>query len=89
MLAILVFYVSRALLSELKGHRSDLQNIPLALLHDLDEYLVRCGINSPFEKVYIKHAQEFINTDMGRILAIVLISQLPKLQISYCTGNIL
>ncbi|XP_013172384.1 PREDICTED: WASH complex subunit strumpellin isoform X1 [Papilio xuthus] len=81
--------MNEALLSELKSRKSDPQNIPLSLIHDLDEYLVRCGINSPSEKVYIKHAQEFSNTDMGRIMAIVLISQLSKLQICYCTGDLI
>ncbi|CAK1586117.1 unnamed protein product [Parnassius mnemosyne] len=81
--------MNEALINELKTRKSDVTSIPLTLIHDLDEYLVRCGINEPFEKVYVKHAQEFRNADLGRILAIVLISQLSKLHLCYSTGDLI
>lgn len=63
--------------------------MPVTLIKDLEEYLVRCGINEPFEKIYVKNALELVNADMGQIMAIVLISQLNKLQICLSTGKTL
>lgn len=48
--------------------------------------MLRCGIYEPHDKIYVKNIQEFYSIDMGRLLAIVLISQLPKLQICFTTG---
>ncbi|CAH2039565.1 unnamed protein product, partial [Iphiclides podalirius] len=81
--------MNEALINVLKAKRSDLKSMPLALIHDLEEYLVRCGINEPFQKVYVKRPHEFSNSDMGRFLAVVLISQLSKLQICYTTGDLI
>ncbi|XP_026762706.2 WASH complex subunit 5 [Galleria mellonella] len=58
------------------------------LMHNLEDYLVRCGIYDPFDKIYLKFSQEFMNYNISQILAIVLISQLPKLQICYTTGDL-
>ncbi|XP_068618614.1 WASH complex subunit 5 isoform X2 [Battus philenor] len=80
--------MNEALIVEIKKRKMNSQSIPLSLMIDLDEYLVRCGISDPFEKIYMKNIQEFLNIDMGRVLAIVLISQLIKLQISYTTGDL-
>lgn len=61
--------------------------IPVALMRSLEEYLVRCGVSEPFEKIYVKNALELVSADMGRVMAIVLISQLTKLQICLSTGE--
>lgn len=84
---MLLFF--RALINELRKSTNyeEKPKLSSALMHNLEEYLVRCGIYEPFEKIYVKNAQEFLNTDMGRIMAVFLISQLPKLQICYTTGE--
>lgn len=58
------------------------------LLQNLEDYMLRCGIYEPYDKIYVKNISEFYSIDMGRLLAIVLISQLPKLQICYTTGDL-
>lgn len=80
----------RALINELKksSNCEEKPKLSSALMHNLEEYLVRCGIYEPFEKIYVKNAQEFLNADMGRIMAVFLISQLPKFQICYTTGEL-
>lgn len=57
------------------------------LMFKLEEHLVRCGIYEPYEKIYVKNAPEILNADVGRILVVLLITQLPKLQICYTTGR--
>lgn len=57
------------------------------LLQNLEEYLSRCGLYEPYEKIYVKNISEFISVQMGRLLAIVLISQLSKLQMCFTTGK--
>lgn len=58
------------------------------LMNNLEEHLLRCGIYEPFEKIYLKDAPELLNADMGRILGVLLLSQLPRLQICYTTGKV-
>lgn len=89
MLYGLILFLS-ALINELKKSTKCVEKPKLspALMHNLEEYLVRCGIYEPFEKIYVKNAQEFLNADMGRITAVFLISQLPKLQICHTTGEL-
>lgn len=86
-LMILSFF--RSIINELKTstYSESKPNISPLLMQNLDEYLLRCGIYEPYDKIYVKHAQELLNADMGRILAVLLISQLPKLQICYTTGK--
>jgi hypothetical protein len=57
------------------------------LIQNVDEYLVRCGIHEPFEKLYLKTSQELLNVDIGHLSALLLISQLPRLQICHTTGK--
>lgn len=58
------------------------------LIRELDEYLVRCGISEPYEKVYVKNAPEFNNVDMGQMLAIIMVAQLSKLRLCISTGKL-
>lgn len=78
------------MINELKKstNSEEKQKLSSALMHNLEEYLVRCGIYEPFEKIYVKNAQELLNADMGRIIAVFLISQLPKIQICHSTGEL-
>lgn len=67
----------------------DKSNISQKLLQNMDDYMLRCGIYEPYDKIYVKNIPEFQSIDIGRLLAIVLITQLPKLQICFTTGRIL
>ncbi|CAH0694098.1 unnamed protein product [Spodoptera exigua] len=83
--------MNESLINELKisTHSESQSKVSSLLLQNLEEYLVRCGIYEPYDKIYVKHAQEFINADMGRILVALLISQLPRMQICYTTGDLI
>ncbi|XP_026499118.1 WASH complex subunit 5 [Vanessa tameamea] len=82
--------MNESLLNEIKNNsKIDSQTMPVALMRNIEEYLIRCGINEPFEKIYVKNAHELVNADMGRIMAIVLIAQLPKLQLCLNTGDLI
>lgn len=72
-----------------KSSKTDSKVIPVALMRSIEEYLIRCGINEPFDKIYVKNAHELVKSDMGRIMATMLIAQLPKLQICFNTGTYL
>lgn len=67
-------------------NETDKVKLPTTLMSNLEEYLVRCGICEPFDKMYLKATSELLNMDIGRMLAVLLISQLPKLQLSNTTG---
>lgn len=84
----LLFYC-RSLLNEMKqtvntGMKS---NVSASLIQQFEEHLVRCGIYEPFEKMYLKTSEEHLSIDFGCLLAIALISQLPRLQICNTTGK--
>ncbi|XP_039755803.1 WASH complex subunit 5 [Pararge aegeria] len=82
--------MNESLLNEIKKSiKMETKLVPLEVLRGLEEYLVRCGINEPFEKIYVKNTNEFVNSDMGRLMAIVLIAQLPRLQICLTTGDLI
>ncbi|KAL4707740.1 hypothetical protein ACJJTC_014921 [Scirpophaga incertulas] len=59
------------------------------LLATVDEYLLRCGIFEPFEKLYIKPTLEMQNLQLGRFSALLMISQLSRLQLCNTTGDII
>ncbi|KAI5645367.1 hereditary spastic paraplegia protein strumpellin domain-containing protein [Phthorimaea operculella] len=84
--------MNESLLKELKSPgitaTTDKPKVSSALLQHLEEYLVRCGVYEPFDKIYVKNATELMNVDMGRIMALLLISQLSRLQICYTTVGI-
>ncbi|XP_072947146.1 WASH complex subunit 5 [Epargyreus clarus] len=82
--------LNESLLNEIKKFNvCETSQVPTTLMRELEEYLVRCGISEPFEKIYIRNANEILNSDMGRIMAVVLISQLSKLQICLTTGDLI
>ena len=78
-------------MNELKisTHSETPPKVSSLLLQNLEEYLVRCGIYEPYDKIYVKHAQELLNADMGRVLVALLISQLPRMQLCYTSGMII
>ncbi|XP_041987487.1 WASH complex subunit 5 [Aricia agestis] len=78
--------LNESLLNEIKKSPA---SVPLDMLKELKEYSVRCGINEPFEKVYARNTPEFANADVGRAAAVVLISQLSKLQLCTTTGDLI
>lgn len=81
----------RSIMNELKisTHSETQPKVSSLLLQNLEEHLVRCGIYEPYDKIYVKHAQELLNADMGRILVALLISQLPRMQLCYTSGMII
>ncbi|XP_075978879.1 WASH complex subunit strump [Anticarsia gemmatalis] len=83
--------MNESIISELKTsvHSETKPKVSSLLMHNLEEHLVRCGIYEPYEKIYVKNAPELLNVDMGLILVVFLISQLPKLQICYTTGDLI
>ncbi|RVE48625.1 hypothetical protein evm_006696, partial [Chilo suppressalis] len=81
-----------ALINELKqcSIEPDKQcNISTKLIELFEEHLVRCGINEPFEKIYLKMPQDLLYIEMGQLLGLLLISQLAKLQVCLTTGDII
>ncbi|CAH2091085.1 unnamed protein product [Euphydryas editha] len=82
--------MNESLLNEIKKScKTESKSIPVAFMRSVEEYLIRCGINEPFDKIYLKNAHELVNSDMGRIMATMLIAQLPKLQICLNTGDLI
>ncbi|CAG9561269.1 unnamed protein product [Danaus chrysippus] len=82
--------MNESVLNEIKtGCKSGFKTVPLALMQNLEEYLSRCGISEPFDKIYLKNANELVNIDMGRLMATVLISQLTRLQLCQTTGDLI
>lgn len=71
------FFISSALLLELKAHELDPQNPApgIDLLVEVNKYLEWAGIYNPYEKVYIE-----TNTfrSISASLALLTITQLPK-----------
>ncbi|VVC86753.1 unnamed protein product [Leptidea sinapis] len=61
----------------------------LALMRELDEYLVRSGLFEPFEKIYVRNVPEFGAVHMGNMLVVILISQLAKLQLCMTSGDLI
>ncbi|KAI8426211.1 hypothetical protein MSG28_005135 [Choristoneura fumiferana] len=80
---------AKSLLNELKINPESNPKVTAELLKYLEDYLVRCGIYEPFEKIYIRNAAEFSIVDMGRVCAILLISQLTKMQFCQTTGDLI
>ncbi|CAK1556303.1 unnamed protein product [Leptosia nina] len=78
--------MNECLINEIKNSRTS--KLDLTLIRELEEYLVRCGLVEPFEKVYVKN-MEVLGVDMGYLLAIVWIAQLPKLQLCTTTGDLI
>ncbi|XP_013190623.2 WASH complex subunit 5 [Amyelois transitella] len=78
-----------SVLQEIRSATDDKSKVSTKMLRNLEQYLDRCGIYEPYEKMYLKPTQEFLNINMGRILAIILISQLSKLQLCYTTGDLI
>ncbi|XP_073956926.1 WASH complex subunit 5-like isoform X2 [Choristoneura fumiferana] len=81
--------MNESLLNELKINPESNPKVTAELLKYLEDYLVRCGIYEPFEKIYIRNAAEFSIVDMGRVCAILLISQLTKMQFCQTTGDLI
>ncbi|XP_063828213.1 WASH complex subunit 5 isoform X1 [Ostrinia nubilalis] len=83
--------LNESLLNDLKlsAKNDEKSKVSLSLIQIFEDHLVRCGINEPFEKIYLKTSQELLNVDFGRLLAVVLISQLTKLHICHTTGDII
>ncbi|XP_061378405.1 WASH complex subunit 5 [Danaus plexippus] len=82
--------MNESVLNEIKtGSKSGFKTVPLALMQNLEEYLSRCGISEPYDKIYLKNANELVNIDMGRLMATVLISQLARLQLCQTTGDLI
>lgn len=90
-LAMLIDHYYRSIINEIKIslNKGIKPKIASEVLQNLEEYLDRCGIFEPFNKIYVKNIQEFINIDVGRIMAALLITQVSKLQICYTTGMLL
>lgn len=83
--------VNESIISELKtsiNMEKKAKTTPL-LMQKLEEHLVRCGIFEPYQKIYVKNATELLNADMGRFMVVLLISQLPRLQICYSSGDLI
>ncbi|KAJ8713527.1 hypothetical protein PYW07_013897 [Mythimna separata] len=83
--------MNESIINELKisTHSETPPKVSSLLMHNLEEYLVRCGIYEPYDKIYVKHAQELLSADMGRVLVALLISQLPRMQLCYTTGDLI
>ncbi|XP_049874083.1 WASH complex subunit 5 [Pectinophora gossypiella] len=83
--------VNESIINKLKvsSNSEGIPKVSSALIHHLEEYLVRCGIYEPFDKIYVKNATELLHADMGRIMAVLLISQLSRLQICYTSGDLI
>ncbi|XP_053606278.1 WASH complex subunit 5 isoform X2 [Plodia interpunctella] len=81
--------LNESVLQEIKSDTENKQKVSNNMLRNLEKYLERCGIYQPFEKIYLKPTQEFLNMDIGRVLAILLISQLSKLQLCHTTGDLI
>ncbi|XP_037973203.2 WASH complex subunit 5 [Plutella xylostella] len=82
--------MNESLMDELKSTSN--KNMPpkvsTELMHNLDNYLTRCGLYDPFSKIYVKSAPEFTNSDISSLLAILIISQYPRLQLCHTTGDL-
>ncbi|KAL0871882.1 hypothetical protein ABMA27_004343 [Loxostege sticticalis] len=83
--------LNESLLNDLKlsAKSEEKSKVSISLIQTFEEHLVRCGIYEPFEKMYLKTSQEHLSLDFGRLLAVLLISQLPKLQICHTTGDLI
>ncbi|CAG4950074.1 unnamed protein product [Colias eurytheme] len=82
--------MNECLINELKKtHNLESNPNCLALMRELDQYLVRCGQFKPFEKIYIKNPPEFNSVYMGHMIALVLIAQLSKLQLCFTSGDLI
>lgn len=80
--------MNEALLNELKSEDPESKKkVTSELLKYLEDYLVRCGIYEPFDKIYIGNATEFNISDVGLVCATLLISQLGKMQFCTSTGD--
>ncbi|KAG6444856.1 hypothetical protein O3G_MSEX003553 [Manduca sexta] len=83
--------LNESIINEIKAtSAADLKpKVSSNLLKYLEDNLVRCGISDPFGKKYEKNVQELLNVDIARILAVLLMSQLPRLQLCFTTGDLI
>ncbi|XP_037870039.1 WASH complex subunit 5 isoform X1 [Bombyx mori] len=83
--------LNESLLNELKATASLASKPKLStkLLQHLEEHLVRSGISEPFDKIYVRTGKEFLIPDLGKITALLLIANLPKLQLCQTTGDLI